>query len=367
MAIPLNPLSDRQPTYKSKVDYLSLRDSIACPAKYTLFLANGCNLACDMCTQPIIRKEKWNYLSLDLLDKILDETAWTYPIYTLFGGEPLLHPKFKEVVHKIKERHCEQEIVTNGYFLEKYIEDIVQADCRLFISMSGVKDVNNAIKHNNNSFDRIKKSISLIRALSESYLSEKVSVNCVLIPDNISSLDTFVSELQTWGIKDVTFQHPQWTDTHIKDLTDREWLKYLKTTFDTTLEMHKSYDLSDSYINSLLFVKENLQNKWDGIRISFFPDFSDTETRMYYKSRECLMLNNDSVCLTPWLNPMITEDGEVKNCIGYSIGNIKDSSFWNIWNGEKNQCFRTELMLHGKYAVCNRCCMMYQKAGEYEK
>ena len=319
-----------------------------------------------MCTQPIVRNDKWTYMSLDLLDKILDDTAWTYPIYTLFGGEPLLHPRFKEVVHKIKERHCEQEIVTNGYFLEKYIDDIVKADSRLFISMSGVKDVNNVVKHNENSFDRIKKSISLIRDYSESYLSERVSVNCVLIPDNITSLDAFISELQGWGIKEITFQHPQWVDSHIMDSMNREWQKYFKTEFDTTLKMHKSYDLSDSYINTLLSVKENIQNKWEDIRVRFFPDFSDSETRMYYQGVDFMMLNCDTVCLTPWLNPMITENGVIKNCIGYSIGNIKDSSFWRIWNGEKNQCFRTELMLHGKFSVCNRCCMMYQKADEYE-
>jgi len=365
MAIPLNPLSDRQTTYKSKVDYLSLRTTIACPAKYTLFLTNGCNFVCDMCTQPVVGKAKRRFMSLGLIDKVLEETSWTYPVYTLFGGEPLLHPFFDDIVRKIRKTCCDHELVTNGYFLESHVKEIIRAECDLIISMSGVESVNNSVKHNKESYNKIKKSIDLIRATSKEYLSEKLSVNCVAIPDNINTLIEFIDELDNWGVKKLTIQHPQWIDNQIKSKTDEVWQKYFGTSYDTLLKMNKAYDFDDSHVARLLRVKENLEHRDYGIKIKFFPDFSEPEVRMYYDSYGCMLLNTDDVCLTPWLNAMIQEDGEVKSCTGYSIGNINDSSFWELWNGEKNQHFRKELMLHRKYAVCNRCCMMYQKTGEY--
>ena len=173
--------------------------------------------------------------------------------------------------------------------------------------------------------------------------------------------------MHSWGIKKVTFQHPQWLDSNIKSKTDNAWQSLLGLSYDTPLEMHKSYDFNDSYIVTLLQRKDTITNNRQNVDIKFFPDFSDTEIRMYYDNFGCMMLDSDDVCLTPWLNPMIQEDGEVKSCTGYSIGNINDSSFWELWNGERNQHFRKELMLHRKYSVCNRCCMMYQKTGDYGK
>lgn len=367
MAIPINPLSDREVSYKSKVDYLSLRDPIACPVRYTLFLTNGCNMTCCMCTQPVVIKEKWKFMPLEIISKILDETIWTYPTYTLFGGEPLLHPHLEEILTVIRHKGAKTEIVTNGFYLARYAQNIIDADCDLIISMSGDERTHNMIKNNKQSYRRIEEGLSAIEEMSSDFLREKVSVNCVLLPDNLDGVNDLIEEIKKWGIGKITFQHPQWLSKYQIEETNKIWQSQLYSSFNLSMSMHKSYDFDEDFVRRLLKLKDYLEKEKYGMDIQFFPDFSDSETWLYYSEDGSTFMDKDAVCLMPWLSPMIDESGNVYCCIDHPIGNIMNTSFWSIWNGDKNRIFRNRLVLHKKYPVCSRCCIMYQRIGEYEK
>lgn len=69
-------------------------------------------------------------------------------------------------------------------------------------------------------------------------------------------------------------------------------------------------------------------------------------------------MNNNTVCMAPFSEIEIDEDGNVNCCCvqytnGYFFGNIYEQTFDEIWNGKKAKEFRQNL-IDNKYTHCNR-------------
>ncbi len=89
------------------------------PRHLQLNITNKCNLNCNFCSCSGRDKEK----SMSLVD--VQEIANIYrslgcvAITITGGGEPLLHPDFKEIVNILKEGGFKIGLVTNGDYLDK--------------------------------------------------------------------------------------------------------------------------------------------------------------------------------------------------------------------------------------------------------
>ena len=359
MAIPLNLLSDKSGCYRSRVDYLGLRANIAVPTRYVLNITNRCNLRCDMCTQLNEHGTGGYEMEDALFDQVLKQTAWTYPSYTLFGGEPLLHSKFASFVEEIRKYDCMCEIVTNGMLLQKFIDVIIHPKTRLHISMSGSGQVHNAIKHSQVSYERIIKAVTTISVRHPDYMNN-IHVNCVVLPDNVDSILGMVKELSSIGVTSFTIQHPQWEHKREFEFNNKEWNNVFGRDFETSMEMHKEYDFNEDYLKKLFRIEEVLLQD-ENLNINFYPELEKNELRLYYDDKQNFYLSTDNVCLAPWMNPVIESNGDVKGCMGFTVGNMSNDSFWKIWNGELSNSFRQKLMLKESFPVCKRCCLFYDK------
>ena len=359
MAIPLNLLSDRSGSYRSRVDYVGLRNDIASPTRYVLNITNRCNLRCDMCTQVNEHGSGGFEMEEELFDRILQQTAWTYPSYTLFGGEPLMHSKFSTFVEKIRKCDCVCEVVTNGMLLQKYIDVIAHPKTNLHISMSGSGRVHNAIKHSEVSYERIIRAVTTIKIQHPDYMKQ-IHVNCVVLPENVDSILEMVREMSSLGILSFTIQHPQWEHQREFELNNKEWKRVFGREFEISMEMHKDYVFNETYIRKLLKLEETLLQD-ERLKVNFYPELDKNELRLYYDDQQNQFLSTDSVCLAPWMSPTIESNGDIKGCTGFTVGNMNKEGFWNSWNGEVNNRFRRELMLRECYPVCKRCCLFYDK------
>jgi radical SAM protein with 4Fe4S-binding SPASM domain len=71
-------------------------------------------------------------------------------------------------------------------------------------------------------------------------------------------------------------------------------------------------------------------------------------------------------CDTPWVSMSITWDGDVVPCCcdydkKYVLGNVKDSSLSEIWNGEKMQQLRKEFLSGNvRNPLCEKCRTLYK-------
>lgn len=359
MAIPINPLSDRSIKYNSVVDFYGVRSSFAIPRKIILTLTNRCNLRCNMCTlnnssitEEEMKTEEWV--------RIIEEIAWTKPVFLLFGGEPLLFSDIPLIVAKIREWNCPIEIVTNGFFLAEHIDTLMDAHAGITISMSGTAEIHNFIKNNRQSFGKIVNVLEYIAQVNPEYF-KKVCVNCVITPDNIDGIDEFISFMSEYPIDTLCLQHMQFSTESLKDMTDQFWQKYIHKEFSLVLKPNKDYSYDSLYLKKIKILQDAIKDKKYKSNITFFPNLNATEIDMYYSESSHFLLKKDNVCLKPWRTPTICPNGDVSNCAGMIIGNVRNESFWSIWNGEKNQAFRMALMKYEMFPFCTRCCSFYER------
>ena len=63
-------------------------------------------------------------------------------------------------------------------------------------------------------------------------------------------------------------------------------------------------------------------------------------------------------CLYPFLHARVSFSGKVYFCpfIRVEVGDLTTSSLEEIWNGERYVAMRKQLVEHGIFPVCRRCC-----------
>lgn len=85
-------------------------------------IINSCIFKCDHCYMP---NNKSNMMDFDLYKKIIDELEQIGCLWILItGGEPLLHPKFKDFYIYAKEHGFLVSVNTNGYLINDEIIEL---------------------------------------------------------------------------------------------------------------------------------------------------------------------------------------------------------------------------------------------------
>lgn len=183
-----------QKLFRSRfLDFLDNRDK---DEIQIFFVTNySCNFACSYCYQ-----DQYNNALTGLTQEVIDaffahilkEFAGRKKYITVFGGEPLLgNPKQKELIAYLVEKAVSADLelsyVTNGFFLEDYIEIVSKGSIReIQVTLDGTEAVHNSrrfLKGGEGSFDRIVRGI-------DACLAQKINVNLRMVADkeNLNNL-----------------------------------------------------------------------------------------------------------------------------------------------------------------------------------
>lgn len=108
-------------------------------------ITNICNLDCDFCAKT---KRKPEHMPLKLFKKVLGEIKPLTDEITLHVmGEPLLHPKFEEIIQATKKEDIKVNLTTNATLVGKYKELLVKAPFRrINFSLHGIELIENEKK-----------------------------------------------------------------------------------------------------------------------------------------------------------------------------------------------------------------------------
>jgi len=171
-------------------------EEIGSERKNTLqvFISNKCNLNCEGCFARNIMEGEDDFISLrEYRDAVVKACKMGVRQINFLGGEPLLHPQFKELIHFNKLLGLKTTVYSNGLLIDKHDpEDFKEAKLRVsFYNLEGYKGVKN-FKETNISFDAcfMVSSGTTINELIESaeYLEE--NFNCgVFFISSIRELD----------------------------------------------------------------------------------------------------------------------------------------------------------------------------------
>ena len=335
------------------------------PITVSINLTHLCNLRCQMCGQwrrkDIYRKEA---LPLEKLKELIDEISVFKPRIYLWGGEPLMYPAFSGLLKYIEEKKQYAIVNTNGVLLERYADELVGRGVDgLDISIDGPPWIHDEIRGVPGTFDRVISGVRRLRESQERLRRKKpmVKVVCTISEMNQAWLEKTLDLVESTGLFDAVIFNLGWFTTEkIGEANDRIFRKYLGCGSVSWKDFVGALGRVDPKKVGSFMEMVNSRRKKRTIPVFFIPPISPQEVETYY-SRPALLLGK-KICFSPWLNPEIRPNGDVTFCPDfpdYIIGNLKEESFMEIWNGERARKFRAVLLKRGLFPICSRCCGLY--------
>ncbi|WP_010244006.1 radical SAM/SPASM domain-containing protein [Acetivibrio cellulolyticus] len=345
------------------------------PESVGLKLTNRCNLRCKHCFQ-------WNEsgyhrfmdhdcqsldMDIDLFNKILVETQEIKSRLYLWGGEPLYHSDFDRIAGLLENNPREMAMCTNATLLEEKMDAVckISSQLELLIGVEGFEEENDEIR-GKGTFSKAMKGIeSLKRLRKQGLFKGKISVHTVVNDKMSGKLYSLMEYFEEMGIDMVMICFPWYISEECSENMDCffsekfEWLNKLDLNEKRSWNAFK-YKLDPGNIGPLMKELEKINEKVWRNRIRYQPDLEFDEIEDFVmgrdisrsKTRKCLAISN---------RMDVDPDGTVSACKFFSefkIGNIKDSSVYDLWNCESFKKVRS-LVNAGLMPVCSKCSALY--------
>lgn len=277
-------------------------------------LTNKCPLKCVMCPRTYSMDRQLGLMDFDLFKKIIDEyveTNFSAASSTTCDmhhfGDSLMHPEYGKFLRYARSRGVYTSDSINPILLkDKMIDQILDGDplVRLWISLDG---------HDDATFEKI-------RGLPRSY------------ERSVAKLERFLDRKVKSGSKTLVYL------TVVDFPENKESLKLLRAKW----EKHPGID---------------------GFIAKYFVTFDgSTEQINNYSSKYYSEGESDIVwCNDPWTYMTIAWNGDVLPCCNdhnakYVLGNVKNQTLSEIWQGEPMRALRAELLSgHATNALCSTC------------
>lgn len=172
------------------------------------YIAGSCNLACKHCwISPEFKKNPkgGKFVKPEYIRSAIKQAK---PLglnsVKLTGGEPLLHPQFKEILSIIREENLSSPIETNGVLIDEEMAEFLSANKRKpFVSIS--IDGSKAKTHEDLRGVKgcFKKSVNAVKYLVRKGIRPQII--CSLHEGNISEIDEVVEMAEGLGCESVKF------------------------------------------------------------------------------------------------------------------------------------------------------------------
>mgnify|MGYP000535011746 CR=1 FL=1 len=188
-----------------------------------IFPVNICNYDCIMC-DCARSNNKAAKISMDfsMMTKLLEDlSALPYmPIVHFSGhGEPFVYPEIRKVMYLCRQLKLKYSITTNGYLLDRNVEDLVETRCHgLNVSLHGTAEYHDRVSKIPGSFEKTIKGLRNLAKKREKQQTRSplVSINCVINNENVLYLKEIVHFFENLPIDSVVFQHLAFQREHLQ-------------------------------------------------------------------------------------------------------------------------------------------------------
>lgn len=349
------------------IPYLLKKDTAFFPSIIYLVINSACNLRCKMCDVGQQQKDTQFYqnmvaskteIPLEKLKKLIDEVKHFKPVIAVTSTEPLLYHDLIEFARYVVESGLEIQITTNGYLLTEFAEAIVDTGVNvLSVSIDGPSDVHNTIRGRDDSYQRAFEGIRRIteRRKKQGKNIPEIRINYSISNFNYHALTRFLDSIKELEIGSISFSHLNFVTNDMA----REHNRLFGSKYPATPGSVSSVNLQEIDIDVLYDQIQEVKRRCRNC--SFIPELSRDQIRIFYREPE-IFLKNHTCCRIPWNAAQIFANGDVgvsTRCFNITFGNIYDEQFSKIWNGEKMQNFRNDLLKSGSFPACSRCCGVF--------
>jgi MoaA/NifB/PqqE/SkfB family radical SAM enzyme len=333
------------------------------PQFISFTVTNSCNLRCRMCGQwseegYVLNRtvDTRSHMSLEDWKRLVDEIAQHKIRFVLVrGGEPFLFKGIMELLRYVNAKGIFLSIDTNGTVLDRYAADLSRiSNMHITFSVDGPEDVHDAVRCEKGSFQKIKQNIALLTDL-EKKCGNKISKSiCFTISKyNYTSLGKMADVARSLSIPSVNIVPFYYFSHEVGTQYDAE----LRTHLDCTAFSWKGFHHEGSGVEFDRFREELRSYRASLGDIYDFPymPLTEDEYKAWFHDESTVV--RSSACENVENLIDIQPTGEANFCVDfpdYSIGNVKNASISDLWNGSRAQRFR-EYRRERPLSVCHRC------------
>jgi len=278
-------------------------------------ITNNCNFLCPHCRA----YQKYEKEDEELENKIIDELIKSEVLLVnISGGEPLLNPRIFKIVKKLSDNNIHVGISTNGWFYEKYRNEIKDSGVKFVqVSLDGPFEKHEKFRGIKGSYDRAIRALELAR--DDGMFTQ---MNVTITSNNIDTLKWNYDKAKELGINRVFYRR-------VVPTGKAEENKFV-------------LPLREEYYKSIVELA-NLNSE------KLVVSIDDPILPVLMKNTN----ENHLGCGAGINNLGISSDGNVYPCIFLrtKIGNLKEDSLLDIWNNSEV----LKNLRNRKISICGNC------------
>lgn len=337
------------------------------PQSVSFTLTNRCNLRCRMCGQwsdeGYVRadpKSPADVLTLADWKRLADEVA-AHGVggVLLRGGEPFLFPGIVELLDHIAGRGLSVAMDTNGTQLAKFADDLVRIGrVHLTVSVDGPEEVHDSVRGVKGCFRMLREGLAQLALREEkSGVTLSKGICFVISPYSVRGLGAMPDVARELGIGTIAIV-PYY---YVPDALGREYERVLKSELGCAAYSWRGFHHEKSGVDLAAFraeLKKYLANLRNVQSYPYMP-WTEEEYAKWFGDPVAPVGPEDCHNVERLVD--IQPDGRANFCVDYpdySIGNVRDASIEELWNGERAERFR-EYRRARRLPVCHRCGAKY--------
>jgi radical SAM protein with 4Fe4S-binding SPASM domain len=319
--------------------------------------SESCNFRCRMCHVSYMPNTPRPLLPAAALDRLPDLTGTHLIIGS--GFEPLMNKEYGLLIRKLAERHASLEIVTNASLLDGEILDrLADADLRyVTFSFDGIRKATYEHIRRNANFEQVVENIVTARNRLKTRHTH-FTINTTMMRCNMEEVTEIVDFWDKADFDVVSFiaMVVRYNDPALI----RESLYPVRHAYYSKLDQAALDVVFNKRRISLLapyFAKSPLARRFpNNVRSAVVKsDHPGARTRYYPHQEAQLGAGPDMTfdCRSPWTFAKILPNADVQLCYRFAVGNLRQSSFEDIWYGDAANEVRARIVAERR--ICESC------------
>ncbi|WP_411345783.1 radical SAM protein [Paenibacillus sp. WLX1005] len=361
-------------SYRNKIKDPTYRTEL--PQSLGIKLTNRCNLRCTHCFQwnedgyhHNMEKAEQN-MDLDpaIFKQLLDDTREVKSRLYLWGGEPMFHRQFSEIMGHIQNDRREMTICTNGLLINKHLDQILDLseNLELLIAVEGFEAEHDLIR-GKGTFKKTMAEIDRLVELREQGLYKgRISVHAVINDNMIGRMSELLEFFESKKLDLVMLCFPWYISRETSLKMDRyfadrfSWLRQLDERHISSWHAFK-YKINPNKMEALMDDLNKINDRVWKIRVRYQPglDYDEIDKFIHGDEMTSRCSNN---CLALTSRTDIIPDGSVMPCkffAEFTVGNLKNKSLKEIWDSEEYAQIRQTINEGGLTPACSKCSVLY--------
>ena len=299
-------------------------------------------------------------MTLEDWKRVVDEAA-AHGTETILvrGGEPFMMPGIIELLDHIVDRGLFVAIDSNGTCLGGFADDLVRIGrIHVTVSVDGPEEIHDEVRSRRGCYQQIAASLRELAAAEERQ-GRRISkgITFTISPWSCHGLGAMPDVARSLGVDTLCIVPYFYVPERLGLAYERE----LREEFGCEAFSWRGFHHEASGVDPGVFLDQLRRYKSGLGELSDYPflPLSEDEYRVWFEDPRKPVARDDCPNVERLID--IQPTGEANFCVDfpdYSLGNVREFTLRELWNGERAQRFR-ERRRRRPFSTCHRCGAKY--------